>query len=218
MSGRCSTPTPRRPCRPTSKAPAVTGSALVPFQQRPRAPDAPALTDDEARELCLRLLEVRARSRSELTDRLRIGGADPQTAERVLDRLVEVGLVDDDAYAAALARGRRAQRGLSRRALTGELRRRGLDEAVVAEAVEAAAQEPEHEVALRLAQRRRGALAHLPPDVQRRRLSGYLARRGYGFDVVGPVCAQVLVGEVDTDDADDALEQALQHAAETGPE
>jgi len=54
--------------------------------------------------------------------------------------------------------------------------------------------------------------------VQRRRLSGYLARRGYGFDVVGPVCAQVLVGEVDTDDADDALEQALQHAAEAGPE
>ncbi len=186
----------------------------MPFSGRRRAPDAAPLSTDQARELCLRLLAGRARSRSELAERLAAAGAEELTAEQVLERLTEVGLVDDAAYAAGLARSRRAERGLSRRALAGELRRRGLAEEVVAGAVDAAAAEPDAAVALRLAQRRARGLSHLPPDAQRRRLSGYLARRGYGFDVVGPVCAEVLAGL----GGSDQLDLAVQHSAEHGPE
>lgn len=186
----------------------------MPFPVRRREPDAAPLTTDEARELCLRLLAARARSRSELAERLAAAGAEAVTAEQVLDRLTEVGLVDDAAYASGLARSRRAERGLSRRALTGELRRRGLAEEVVAGAVDGATTEPDAAVALQLAQRRARTLTHLPPDAQRRRLSGYLARRGYGFDVVGPVCAEVLAGL----GGGDELDLAVQHMAEHGPE
>ncbi len=43
----------------------------------------------------------------------------------ILDRFEEVGLVDDAQYAEMIVRTRHAERGLSRRAISTELRRRG---------------------------------------------------------------------------------------------
>lgn len=192
----------------------------MPFAQRRRNPDAAPLTVDEAREVALRSLAMRPRSRGDLRGRLQAAGATDEVAGQVLDRLTEVGLVDDQAYAAGLARARRAERGLSRRALGGELRRAGLDDEIIADAVEAAAQESDHDVALRLALRRAPSVARFAPEVQQRRLSSFLARRGYGFDVVGPVVAEVVGGREQPGGgpfvAYDGFERALQNEAETG--
>ena len=50
----------------------------------------------------------------------------------------------------------------------------------------------EHSAALELARKRLPRLANLEPDVRKRRLSDYLARRGYGWDVIRPVLDEVL--------------------------
>ncbi len=71
----------------------------------------------------------------------------------VLDRFDEVGLVDDASYAEMIVRTRHAERGLSRRAIAVELRRRGIDEDVAADALEQVDGDDERQAALVLARK-----------------------------------------------------------------
>jgi regulatory protein len=131
-----------------------------------------------ARVICLRQLDQRARSRAELADALRRRGVPDEAATRVLDRFVEVGLIDDAALAAGFAAAQHEERGLARRAVALKLRRRGLAE--VADAALAGIDaDSERSRAQALVARRRPALAGLAPDVAARRLVGMLARKGY---------------------------------------
>lgn len=147
-----------------------------------------------ARAICLRLLEARPRSRKELADALARKGAPEDVVERVLDRFVEVGLIDDAEYARMITASRVRERGLARRAVAVELRRRGIGDVESGAAL--ATIDPEDEVAAahRLAARRQRALASQPIDVQLRRLVGYLARRGYPSDVVRRAAAAAVTG------------------------
>src|SRR5690606_34817660 len=133
-----------------------------------------AAHDDEpdayevARTIALRLLEAAPRSRHQLGERLARRGVAPEVAERVLDRFVEVGLLDDAAYAGMLVRSRRASRGLAPRALALELRRAGIDEETAAAALadlEVEQDESDEEVATRLVRRRLRSMRGLEDDV-----------------------------------------------------
>lgn len=149
------------------------------------APDIPGDPEQElgdpesvARAICLRQLAQRARSRAELADTLRRRGVPDDAAGRVLDRFVEVGLIDDAALAAGFAAAQHEERGLAPRAVAVKLRRRGLAEVADA-AVAGIDADKERARACELVARRRPALAGLAPDVQARRLVGLLARKGY---------------------------------------
>ena len=76
----------------------------------------------------LRQLAMAPRSRQQLRDKLRQRNCPDDVAEAVLDRMTEVGLVDDEAYAAMLVRSQQAGRGLAARALARELRTKGIDD------------------------------------------------------------------------------------------
>jgi regulatory protein len=102
-----------------------------------------------------------------------------EPAGKVLDRFVEVGLIDDPALAQGLVGAAHHERGLARRAVAAKLRQRGLDDDVVAEAVGGIDSEDERRRAEALVQQRRRQLAALPSEVQARRLVGLLARKGY---------------------------------------
>ncbi len=132
-----------------------------------------------ARRICLQSLERRARSRVELADTLRKKQVPADIAEQVLDRLTEVGLIDDAAYAERLVESQRRQRGLARRALMSELRRHGIAAELAHDAVGGISTESEEDVARSWAQRRLRAVAHLDASVRVRRLVGMLARKGY---------------------------------------
>lgn len=132
-----------------------------------------------ARAICLRLLTVRPRSRQELADALAVRGAPEEVARRVLDRYVEVGLIDDAEFARMLTASRVRERGSARRAVAAELRRRGVEDDVATEALAVVDSNSELRTAQALVARRRRSLAAVTPQVQRRRLLGYLARRGY---------------------------------------
>ena len=88
-----------------------------------------------ARAIVLRQLSMAPRSRAQLERKLRQRGCDDTVAAKVLDRMTEVGLVDDEAYAQMLVRSRQAGKGLARRALAHELRKQGIDQEVADEAL-----------------------------------------------------------------------------------
>jgi regulatory protein len=150
--------------------------------------------EEQARDVCLRLLTVRARTRSELEAQLTKRGYPDDVSARVLDRLVEVGLLDDIAFAEEWVRSRRANSGKGKRALATELRTKGVDPDVIAETLDGVDAgewrvQAEELVAAKLRRDK------LDDEVKvTRRLVGMLARRGYSqgmaFDVVRTQLAQ----------------------------
>ncbi|MFD6691787.1 regulatory protein RecX [Micromonospora aurantiaca (nom. illeg.)] len=147
----------------------------------PDAGEAPAPPRDEAelaREICLRQLAVRPRTRAELAGALARRGVSEEVAEQVLDRYDEVGIVDDAAFARAWVSSRHNGRGLARRALANELRQRGVDGEVAGAALDGLDEETEAETARALVDRKLRSTRG-EPDAVFRRLVGMLARKGY---------------------------------------
>lgn len=87
--------------------------------------------------------------------------------------------MDDEAYAGLLVRSQQAGRGLARRALALELRRKGIEDDVAAVALEGIPDDEEREQARRLVAKRLRTMHGLDATVQTRRLAGMLARKGY---------------------------------------
>jgi regulatory protein len=142
----------------------------------------PEEQEAEAKEICLRLLTDRARSKHELATKLRQKGVADEIVEKVLERFDEVGLIDDQAFADAWVRSRHRARGLGRRAIAQELRRKGIAKEVADEALTEVDDAAEEHRARELVDRRlRSMTVSGPEDRQRagRRLLGMLARKGY---------------------------------------
>lgn len=146
-----------------------------------RGSEAEALTDPPAaaREICLRLLTARPRTRAELAAALHRHGISDEVAEQVLDRLDEVGLVNDAAFAETFVRSGHVHRGLGSRALSAELRRRGVAAAVARGAVSAVDGDDEEQRARELVRRRLRGSTPCEETTLVRRLVGMLARKGY---------------------------------------
>ncbi|MBM6405012.1 regulatory protein RecX [Phycicoccus sp. CSK15P-2] len=131
----------------------------------------------------LRQLTAAPRSRSQLEQVLRRKSCPEDVAATVLDRMEEVGLVDDEAYAGMLVRSQQAGRGLARRALRQELRRKGVDDDIASAALDDVDPHAEEERARQLVAKRMRSMHGLEPHVQTRRLAGMLARKGYDAEV-----------------------------------
>jgi regulatory protein len=110
---------------------------------------------------------------------MRRRGIPVEAAEAVLARLTEVGLIDDAAFARAWVESRHHGRGLARRALSAELRQRGVGRPEITAAVDALDQAEELDTARRLVAKGLPATRGKPLPVRVRRLVGLLARKGY---------------------------------------
>lgn len=133
----------------------------------------------QAQGICLRLLTARPRSRAELADALRRRGVPEEVGEPVLDRLSEVGLIDDAAFAESAVHSAHRHRGLGRRALRTELRRRGVPSEIADHAVAAVRREDEEQRARELVRRKLGTSTVRDPSALARKLGAMLARKGY---------------------------------------
>jgi len=156
-----------------------------------------------ARGICLRALTGAPKTRQQLADLLAERGVPDDAAETVLDRFTEVGLIDDAAFSRAWVSSRQAGRGLARRALSQELRAKGVDPEVAAEAVGEVDDEDERASARRLVERRAGAMSRLDRATATRRLMGMLARKGYSGGMAAAVVREVLDGAGSDDEFDD---------------
>jgi len=153
---------------------------------------------ERARQVCLRLLTLAPRTRAQLADALRKRGIPDETADEVLSRFEDVGLIDDAAFARAWVESRHYGRGLAGRALSAELKQRG----VAADEIRAAIEErlgPDAEVsaARRLIDKKLESTKALPPDQRTRRLAGMLARKGYPAGLAFRVIREALEAEGD---------------------
>ena len=133
-----------------------------------------------ARKILLDQLTGRARSRHELADKLRGKDVPDEIATRLLDRFEEVGLVDDAAFAQAWVSGRQQGKGLAPRALAQELRRKGIDDETARTALAGVTEDDQDAAARALVRRRLRSVRGLDQVTAIRRLTGMLARKGYG--------------------------------------
>jgi len=158
---------------------------------------------DVARAICLRQLTAAPRTRAQLAATLARRGVPDDAATALLDRLTEVGLVDDAAFADAWVESRHRGRGLGRRALAHELRTRGVDSEARAAALDRLDPEQELATARALVARRLPALRGLGREARARRLAGMLARKGYPPPVVSRVVNDALAADLLADDESD---------------
>ena len=155
---------------------------------------AAAQGDDRARarEIVLRRLAASPRSRAELARSLAEKDVAPDVAAEVLDRYAELHLVDDAAYAEMVVRSKQATKGLARRGLAHELRRRGVPDVEANAALEAVDPDLERRTARALVERRMTSMARLDRVVATRRLVGMLARKGYDGSMAMAVVREAL--------------------------
>lgn len=133
----------------------------------------------EARNIVLNQLNFMPRSRKELETTLAKRQIEPDVAKSVLDRFVEIGMVDDAAFAELLIRSRCNTKRVSRSVLRQQLRQKGVDQEIIEAALTVISDADELRMATELVERKARAMARLDPDVRKRRLFGLLARKGY---------------------------------------
>ncbi len=159
-------------------------------------PDADA--ESVARTILLDALTGQARSRQELRDRLAKKGVPDELAERLLDRFGEVGLVDDAAFARSWVESRQRSRGLARRALAQELRRKGVDDESARAALDDLDPAQEEQAARALVRKKLRTLRGVDHTTATRRLAGLLARKGYPAGLAFAIVREEL-GEAEAD-------------------
>lgn len=136
----------------------------------------------------LLFLSYRARSEKEIRQNLTKHEYSEAAIEHTLTRLRENRLADDNEFAQAWVENRSTFRPRSRRALTMELRQKGLDDETVKNAV---ANVNEEALAYETARKRAPRLASLEWSEFRRKLSDHLARRGFPYPVVSSVVTRI---------------------------
>lgn len=154
---------------------------------------------EKATSAALDLLARRPRSTREIRDRLAQRGFAEPAVDAAMERLEGWNYVDDADFARYWVENREANRPRGKRMLEQELRLKGVDRETSRAAIEAA--EPdEFAAALTLAQSKLRTYAGLDDAVAKRRLAGFLGRRGYGYDVIGPVTRRLFDGDDGDDD------------------
>jgi regulatory protein len=148
--------------------------------------------EEAARQICLRLLAAGPRTRAQLASALRRRRVPDEIAEAVLGRFAEVRLIDDAAFAQAWVETRHHGRGLARRALSAELRQRGVAADEVRAAVGSLGDADELAAARRLVAKRVGASRGRPLPARVRHLVGILARKGYPAGLAYQVVREAL--------------------------
>ena len=143
---------------------------------------------ERAVQQALLFLSYRARSESEIRQNLRKHEMPEEVIEETLERLRQDGLANDGQFAQAWVENRRAFRPRSRRLLAMELRQKGLDDEAVSSALEDVDDEP---LAYEAAKKRAPRLKALEWADFRKKLSEFLARRGFSYSVIAPVVTRI---------------------------
>ncbi|MBI3738591.1 MAG: RecX family transcriptional regulator [Chloroflexi bacterium] len=150
------------------------------------------LKAEDARERALQqamlFLSYRARSESEIRQNLRKHDIPEEIIEQTLERLRENRLADDNQFARTWVENRNTFRPRSRRALTMELRQKGIPDDAAQSAIAGVDEETlAYSAGLKKARR----LEVLEWNEFRKKLSEFLARRGFPYSVIAPVVSRI---------------------------
>lgn len=140
---------------------------------------------ERAYDRTLNFLSYRPRSRAEMERHLRGRKLPDEIITWVMDRLVQARFVDDDEFANYWAANRQQFSPRGDRALRQEMRQKGVDREAIEKAVEKLPDERSR--AEEAARRRLRGLRHLGPAAMEQKIVGFLARRGFGYEVARSV-------------------------------
>jgi regulatory protein len=160
------------------------------------------LADDDvarATEAALHFLAYRARSEQEVRDRLKRGAFAPEVIDATIVKLKDWRYLDDADFARRWVESRARGKPRGQRLLQQELRQKGIDAETSKQAITEADLD-EVSAATELARKRLSTMAGEDPAAIKRKISAYLARRGFGFDVVRKALAQATGEPADEDD------------------
>lgn len=146
-------------------------------------------TVEGAYQKALHFISYRPRSEMEIRKRLVEKDIDEPVIEAVLERLKQAQWIDDKQFARTWVENRSAFRPRSHRMLRYELKQKGVEEEHIHQALLEAEEEPKlaYEAGKSYARR----LAGLDREVFRKRLGGYLSRRGFTYGTIAPVIRQI---------------------------
>lgn len=136
---------------------------------------------ERAKEAALNLITYRPRSVQEVRRKLETKEYDEQTIERVVLRLQELALLDDEAFARYWVEQREAFRPRSQMALRQELSQKGVSRDVLQNVL---GEVDEDDAAVRAADKKAQQWANLPEDIFRQKVGAFLQRRGFGYAIV----------------------------------
>lgn len=148
-----------------------------------------------AYEYSLKLLTARSYTARSLLRKLIQKGIEPEEAEAVMARLQSSGLVDDAKFAEQFARGKVMMGGASKRRVVQDLRRKGIAQPIADLAIAKVFADEDVDpaaMAEKAARKKVSQMGDLDPLVLRRRLFGFLARKGYELDDIKRVVSKVL--------------------------
>lgn len=145
-----------------------------------------------ARNAAYRYLAFRPRSRKEVEQKLGEKEFAATVIRTVLDGLTRLGYVNDEKFAAQWASARVRLRGFGRRRIEQELRKKGIDRDIIRATLDSLFEESsEADVARREAEKRLKNLGRFEPEVRRRRLAGFLERKGFSAEIIRTVLRSV---------------------------
>lgn len=164
----------------------------MPIDQQPPSDDVDADVESVARAIALRKLTAKACTRHELDRALQAKNVPEGVIDGVLDRLQEVGLVNDASFAVDWVSSRQQRRHLSRRLLRRELQAKGVERSHIDSALDQVDRNAELTSARDLVDRKLASMSGVAREVQYRRLAGMLSRRGFDSAITTQVLADVL--------------------------
>ena len=147
-------------------------------------------------EYALNLLAARAYTVRNLRRKLAQKGFDPSELEKAVERLLASGYLNDDKFAAEFAWQRLVVAGASKRRVEHDLMRRGISSEIAKSATTQIMAEENVDLSTsmeRLARKKLLSLGDLDPHVKRRRVFGFLARKGYEIDDINRTLDSILL-------------------------
>ena len=145
--------------------------------------------NEVAFQRAVKFIGYRMRTEAEVWHKLEDNDYPEEVIRAVIQRLQRDGLVDDERFAQIWMENRAEFHPRSRRALAYELRQKGIAEEVIVETLAETIEDEELAYKAGLKQSRK--LKNLEWSDFRRRLGGFLARRGFSYEIVAPVVERI---------------------------
>ena len=145
-----------------------------------------------AKNTAYRYLTIRSRSKAEIVKKLYDKEFSPSVIETVMEHLFRLGYVDDRKFACQWAASRARLRGYGRKRIEQELRQKGVGQETIREALgEAIPLEDEQETARKVAEKKLRTMKNLEPEARKRRLAGFLERKGFPHEIIWDILRMV---------------------------
>jgi regulatory protein len=148
----------------------------------------------KAKSYAFDLLVRRSYTRKEMYDKLAQRYAE-NAVSTTMETLERLGYIKDEEYAKNWVESRKRHKPKGKKALRMELMRKGVDKGTIARVLSEIDDSEEFEMAMKVAEKQMQRYQNLDSNVARRRLYGFLARRGFDYETINDVIGYVMSEE-----------------------